>query len=267
MIELIKHPVQTIMSRTGSFPLEIAYNLVQQYSKPGSVIFDPFCGKGTTLLAARLHNCPTYGIDIAPEAVVCSYAKILDVTLDDVCDYVSGLNINARSVGGIPSSIHTFFNAYTLSQILSLRESIICDTYSKDRYKRINALFTLASLLGILHGHASYSLSISSSHAYSMSPRYVREYAIKHGLKPPIRDVKKCLITKITRCLKVPLPRFVLSDVRRGSALFCSSIFPELINNVDLIITSPPYLNAQTYAKDNWLRLWLLGYNYKELQN
>jgi len=27
----------------------------------------------------------------------------------------------------------------------------------------------------------------------------------------------------------------------------------------DLVITSPPYLNRQTYIKDAWLRLWFLG--------
>jgi hypothetical protein len=34
---------------------------------------------------------------------------------------------------------------------------------------------------------------------------------------------------------------------------------------VDCILTSPPYLASHTYAKDNWLRHWLLGYDYRDL--
>ncbi|MEM2697016.1 MAG: DNA methyltransferase, partial [Nitrososphaerota archaeon] len=33
----------------------------------------------------------------------------------------------------------------------------------------------------------------------------------------------------------------------------------------DLVVTSPPYFNMQTYAWDNWLRLWFLGYDYEEI--
>ena len=39
-----------------------------------------------------------------------------------------------------------------------------------------------------------------------------------------------------------------------------------LKNKVDLIVTSPPYFNAQTYAWDNWLREWFLGFNFKEVR-
>jgi DNA modification methylase len=48
------HPVQALMSRTGSFPLHVAYSLLRKYTQPPAVVFDPFCGKGTSLLAARL---------------------------------------------------------------------------------------------------------------------------------------------------------------------------------------------------------------------
>jgi hypothetical protein len=88
----------------------------------------------------------------------------------------------------------------------------------------------------------------------------------KHSLLPPKRNVKKCLTAQISRCLGSPLPAITNFDVRKGSILQCTELFPELINRVDVILTSPPYLNAQTYAKDNWLRLWLLGYDYKALK-
>lgn len=264
-IQYEAYPIQTVMSRTGSFPLRTAYNLLEEYDGRSCVVFDPFCGKGTTLLAARMLGHPTYGMDIAPEAVICSLAKLADVELEDVFEYIKGLP-DSSSHYAAPVSVRRFFHPSTLGQILSIRDRLLHDSKSKDKKRRSNALFTLACLLGILHGHASFSLSISSAHAYSMAPAYVARFAAEHGLKRPVRDVKSCLIKKVSRCLSVPLPKPVLFDVRRGSALHCSTVFPELIGKVNLILTSPPYLNAQTYAKDNWLRLWLLGYDYKSLR-
>ena len=34
----------------------------------------------------------------------------------------------------------------------------------------------------------------------------------------------------------------------------------------DLVITSPPYFTAQSYPWDNWLREWLLGFDFKEVR-
>ncbi|MBI1976259.1 MAG: hypothetical protein HYS56_01980 [Candidatus Omnitrophica bacterium] len=265
--KFVDHPLQTIMSRAGSFPLGIAYNLLSEYGGRSSIVLDPFCGKGTTLLAGRILGYPVYGIDIAPEAVVCTLAKLVDVSPESVRRYIHALPFNGSSHADVPMSVRTFFHPATLTQILGARNQLLHDVHSKEKELRVNAIFTLACLLGILHGHASDSLSVPSAHAYSMAPAYVKKFAAEHRLKKPIRDVKECLIKKTSRCLSVPLPKFMAFGVNQGSALTCSTIFPELVGKVDLILTSPPYLNAQTYAKDNWLRLWLLGYNYKDLKH
>ena len=34
----------------------------------------------------------------------------------------------------------------------------------------------------------------------------------------------------------------------------------------DLILTSPPYFTAQSYPWDNWLREWLLGFDFKDVR-
>jgi hypothetical protein len=163
-------------------------------------------------------------------------------------------------------SIRTFYRMSTLRQLIGLRSILLKDVESSDRTTRENALFALANLLGVLHGNASYSLSISSAHAYSMSPRYVARYAFKNGLVAPHRNVVECLLQKIFRTLKDPMPKAVRGAVKRGSVLECTKIFPDLRGKVDLVLTSPPYLNSQTYPKDNWLRLWFLGYDHKELR-
>jgi site-specific DNA-methyltransferase (adenine-specific) len=206
-------------------------------------------------------------MDIAPEAVVSSLAKLVDVDLSELKNYVRSLPSKSSLTHKVPIPVRIFFHPSTLSQILKIREKLLEDTRSASEKRRANAIFVLACLLGILHGHSSFSLSIKSAHAYSMAPAYVSRFASRVALKPPKRNVKDCLIEKVSRCLTKPLPVVRKFDVRRATALCCTEVFPELIGKVDLILTSPPYLNAQTYAKDNWLRLWLLGYDYKAIKS
>lgn len=78
------------MSRTGSFPLELAVGLIESHAAAGSVVLDPFCGKGTTLLAARLLGGFAAGMDVGPDAVFGAVAKMLQVDVDDVVHAADG---------------------------------------------------------------------------------------------------------------------------------------------------------------------------------
>lgn len=51
------------------FPLELPRRLIKLYTYPGDVVLDPFCGSGTTLLAARRLGRRYIGVDRDPAAV------------------------------------------------------------------------------------------------------------------------------------------------------------------------------------------------------
>lgn len=255
--------LNTIMARTGSFPVAVAIDLIRRYGVVGQRVLDPFCGKGTALLAARSLGCSAFGLDVAPEAVICSAAKQTHVNLFGVLEYVHKLKLNKPGLnsGGIPSSLQHFFHPETLTQIVRLQSVLRVDLNSDSQTRREHALVVLAALLGILHGHASYSLSIPSAHAYCMAPEYVKKYARTNGLEAPARDVRSCLIAKLSRTLaNCALPP-VTHRILRATAQTMTLHMRELVGKIDLIVTSPPYLDAQTYAKDNWMRHWLLGYD------
>lgn len=48
-------------------PIDICRYLIQKSSTEGETIFDPFCGGGTTLVAAKIENCAGYGIELSKE--------------------------------------------------------------------------------------------------------------------------------------------------------------------------------------------------------
>jgi DNA modification methylase len=63
----------TDRQRTGAYPFEIPYRLINMYSIYGDTVLDPFWGTGTTTLAAMVTGRSSIGIEI-DEAVTESFA-------------------------------------------------------------------------------------------------------------------------------------------------------------------------------------------------
>lgn len=60
-------PGASTRDHPAPFPLELAYRLVRMFSFYGDTVIDPFCGTGTTMLAAIKANRNSVGIEIDPE--------------------------------------------------------------------------------------------------------------------------------------------------------------------------------------------------------
>jgi len=60
------------------FPLELAMRLVKMFSFQGDTVLDPFCGSGTTMLAAIKLGRNSLGIEIDPEYCRMAARRILD---------------------------------------------------------------------------------------------------------------------------------------------------------------------------------------------
>jgi len=88
---------------------------------------------------------------------------------------------------------------------------------------------------------------------------------------PEYRDVKKIILAKSKSLLRdiTELDRKRLFEISK-LALFLEDDSRNLKeiedNHVDLIITSPPFINLVDYVKDNWLRLWFNGYDYTNFE-
>ena len=61
---------------------DIPNNLIEIIGcKDGTVILDPFCGSGTTLVEAQRHNIKSIGIDLNP--IACLISKVKTTPLND----------------------------------------------------------------------------------------------------------------------------------------------------------------------------------------
>jgi hypothetical protein len=251
-------PLHRLMSRSGSFPPSLARWAVETYSERGQTVLDPFCGKGTLPLEACIADRFGIGNDLAPEAYVVSRAKVNPVTLREVREWVlrasREMRPDAVSIYDVEEDVRVFYSSHTLRQILAVREMLMDG--EDDLTNFIKAL-----MLGILHGSSEISLSLPCSHSFSMAPHYIKRYARRHGLRRPNRNVLSCILRKAETVLAGGVP------VRRGAVFSLDArTLPLSDETVDLIVTSPPYFNLQTYAWDNWLRLWFLGYRHEDVR-
>jgi SAM-dependent methyltransferase len=261
------HPVHRMMARAGSFPPALARYFIVGYSRPGDVVLDSFCGKGTTLVEAVLTGRRALGCDVAPDAVAVTRAKTAGVGQKSIFRCLGELARESKpayaAAQTVPDDVRIFFHPDTLAELMSVRRWLLAHC-TRSR----GAQFLVGCLLGILHGHASSSLSVPSAHAYAMAPAYVRRYVEKHGLTAPRRYVVECLRSKAVASLPEgeTVPRGYARVYLSSAERYSFDRKEHLTDQVDLIVTSPPYLDAQTYAKDAWLRLWLLGYDFKVLR-
>lgn len=60
-------PGASTKNHPAPFPLELASRLVRMFSFTGDTVLDPFCGSGTTMVAALKYGRNSIGIDIDPE--------------------------------------------------------------------------------------------------------------------------------------------------------------------------------------------------------
>src|SRR5579864_8444361 len=82
------------------FPLEYPMRVLhpaslRTFKKP--IVCDPYCGRGTTIFAARLRGLPAFGMDVAPVAVAIARAKLAATDTEDVMTLVDDLLAERRT--------------------------------------------------------------------------------------------------------------------------------------------------------------------------
>lgn len=258
------HSMHPMCSYHGMFPAKLAHYFVQRYTHPGDLVVDPFSGRGTTTLQARVEDRRSVSNDLNPLAYVLTRAKAAPPTWDAVVETVCALErrYTRRAYREVdaPDDIRMLFHSKTLSQLVFLREHLF--RRPKSRWSREEFMIA-GAVSGILHGAhrrdgSSQYLSISMPNTFSMSPAYVRRYINANDLKQPEQDVFDCLRDKLARLYldSIPGPPGQVTN-QDGAALLNGGSIPR--GSVDLVLTSPPYLQVVNYGTSNWIRLWWLN--------
>jgi hypothetical protein len=237
----------------GKLKSSIAHDLVERYSRPDDLVVDPFAGSGTVVLEAALAGRRAFGSDISPYALMLSRAKLFPprsleraLRKGEECLREAALS-PAVDLRVVPAWVRNFFHPSTLKEIINFAQ--IC--------RRPGNEFLMACLLGILHHQRPGFLSYPSSHLVP----YLRDKKYPRDRFPELysyRELRPRLLAKINRMYK----RFSYQTTFSSAALRRSTIEQvSLPSRFDAVITSPPYMNALDYGRDNRLRLWFIDPN------
>jgi site-specific DNA-methyltransferase (adenine-specific) len=258
------HSMHSMCSYHGMFPAKVAHYFIQRYSRPGDLVVDPFSGRGTVSLQARVEGRRTISNDLNPLAYVLSRAKANPPTWTSVVsalgDLEKGYRSSAQSEPDVSEDIRMLYHPNTLKQLCYLRTHLLRlppTEWSPDE------LMIGGSLAGIMHGShrrdgSSQYLSISMPNTFSMSPAYVKKFIREKQLTAPDQDVFERIRDKLARLYLDAIAGPPGEAWAQDAAKFLTD-GPIRPGSVDLVMTSPPYLQVVNYGTANWIRLWLLG--------
>ena len=249
------HPLHSLCSYQGKMKPSLAAHLVNTFAAPGCRMLDPFSGVGTIPFEAAMQGVECWGFDISPPAVHITAGKIAKRsaveckrTVERLEQYLQNQMVRPDEIKSTESIrfngvLSTYFHKETLEEILLAR-----------RYFRHNPpanasqSFVFACLLHILHGNRPYALSRRSHPIIPFAPTGEAEY---RALIPRLRD-------KMERSLATPLPAgFVCGHSTFQDA---TERWPDHVQALDAIITSPPFFDSTRFHLGNWMRLWFCGW-------
>ena len=256
------------ISYRACFKPQLPRFFIERLTQPGEIVYDPFMGRGTTVLEAALLGRVPCGCDINPLSVVLTRPRLRPPSLDDVAQRLR--QINFALFDEFPEDLLVFFHADTLRAISSLKKYLL----ARRAAKALDVVDEWICLLALnrLTGHSAGFFSV-----YTLPPNQAvsvksqRKINADRNQTPPPRDVP-ALILKKTRIL--------LRDCEAAARRALDSVAPKAVlltqpaartpeipaRSVSLVVTSPPFLNVVDYATDNWLRCWFLGIDPKSVQ-
>ncbi|MFL0196113.1 DNA methyltransferase [Clostridium sp. WILCCON 0269] len=261
------HSLHGMCSYLAMFPPSLPHYFIKQFTEVGDVVFDPFCGRGTTPLEACLNKRIGIGNDLNPLAQVLTGAKIDIPTYGRVVRRIDKLQENYKktSIFNVDPNIRMLYDEeVTLPMLVYLKNTLNIQN-STDR-------FIMAMLLGIMHGKhrkdgTSIYLSIDMPNTFSMSPNYVRNFIREHKLQKLRQNVFQLLKSRVLTLYKNKSLPVKGKVYKRNARTVCNARGLIRDESVDLIVTSPPYLKLINYGKYNWIRLWMLDKESHEVDD
>lgn len=251
------HPLHYAGSYHGSFRPETPDYVIQHYSRAGDLVFDPCCGRGTAVLQAALLGRRAVGGDASPAAVALTRGKLAPHSRQATAAWLA--NVPAPTPCRPPPCMAPFFHPETYAELLVLRAALRRDPSPLARWVALLALSRL-------HGASRGYLSAPTYDTAALSPGEQRRFLARRGLSPEPRPLAPRLLAAAERLTRVPLPPWAQPLCRSARVYLGDAAQPRVEPaSVDLLVTSPPYLDQIDYAREQRLRLWLLGHSAREV--
>jgi hypothetical protein len=256
------------VSYRACFKPQLPRFFIDRFTAPGDVVYDPFMGRGTTVVEAALAGRVPAGCDVNPLSTVLAAPRLVPPTLEDVVERLDSLDLSGAVP--CPPELTVFYHPETLREICALRQYLLVRQErgwldAVDRWIRMVAVNRLT-------GHSPGFFSV-----YTLPPNQAASVDAQAKINaarqqtPPRREVRALIAAK-TRSLLSDCDGATRSTLLRAAQRArlitgASRSTPQIKSgSVSLVVTSPPFLDVVNYAADNWLRGWFCGIDTAQVQ-
>jgi DNA modification methylase len=237
--------------------------LMKKYSREDDTILDPFVGSGTTLVEALLNNRNCYGVEINPIGRLTSQAKSTPI------DTILLLSLKGKFYDRLAILYSKYFVSdgffnmgkeilnLWIPEIENIDKWFLPDVITELSIilKAINEIENNEFKTLLLVAFSSIIKTVSNARTEERNPKLRKELRKKPNtikiFKGKLDRMAKDLIdfSEIVKGKKVKA-KIIGKDARK---------LPLKMNEIDLVITSPPYAYAMDYVRMHKLSLYWLG--------
>ena len=254
-------PIHRWVPWIAGYSKHFVEDALARYTSGPSVVLDPFAGVGTTLVEADLAGHEAVGFEINPYAAFASQAKLKAHRIDTdhlrgtVGHFMAFMEQGARRGTkprtAPPPAFRTrapFYSPKVEQKVLMALDFIA------DLEPRIADIYRLA-----------FAATMVSYSNYSYEPSLGRKAAVG---RPDVDDydVAEAMMAKVLQMVEDAAWYHETRDTRKrkDGRIFEQSFFEGYTNleagSVDLLITSPPYLNNYHYNRNTRPHMYWLGF-------
>ncbi|MGB5528868.1 MAG: DNA methyltransferase, partial [Ignavibacteriaceae bacterium] len=186
------NPIHEVSYR-ACFKAELPRFFIKLLTKENDVIYDPFAGRGTTVIEAALLNRNIIANDINPLSTILSKPRLFIPSYEDMEKRVNEIKLKSKAKADIDLSM--FYHPDTESEIVSLRNYLIQKQRNKEEDYTDSWIRMVAT--NRLTGHSTYFFSV-----YTLPPNQAvtqeRQKRINEQRKqiPPYKNVKNIILKK-----------------------------------------------------------------------
>lgn len=255
------------VSYRACFKPQLPRFFINLLTKKGDKVYDPFSGRGTTVIEAGILGRNIVSNDINPLSQILTMPRFFVPNIKAVIERLDQIPYIKSARADLDLSM--FYHPETEAEIVSLKNYLKQKSLKKQQDPLDSWIKMVAT--NRLTGHSPGFFSV-----YTLPPNQAvtpdRQIKINtdRNQKPEYRDTKKLIIKKskslIRKLKKIEIKNlynagksglYLTKDARNTSEIPDESIC--------LTVTSPPFLDVVQYDKDNWLRCWFNGIDAEEI--
>ncbi len=241
------------ISYRACFKPQLPRYFIKRYTNKGNIVYDPFMGRGTTPVEAALLERVPYGNDLSPVSMAFTEPRLNTPELGEISKRLS--KISWRKEGDIENEeLLAFYHPKTLRMLEGLRSYFL--QQSSTELDRIDLWIRMVAL-NRLTGHSPGFFSV-----YTMPPNQAvtvkrqRIINARRQQSPEEKNIPGLIWKKSKSLLSHGGVRAKRNLLLQNSA----DSTPQIGEcEVDLVVTSPPFVNVVDYRTDNWLRHWFIS--------